>query len=361
MVIWARIVLLAIALGFTTATAAAVGIECAAGSWAAERICADPDLSALNARLAERSEQVAAAARKKTLRALIEMAGDDWAATLETCQTAENPKPCLERRMRRRIDTLSLMGRLLAGPALPPDPVRSCSGDRKPKETAACLDSLFAAADTAYALFADALEVSLAAVNTQVSTGRDGGGTANQAAEAFRDYRAAACALRALSPLADEGGKGIVACQTMLTLRETADIVTLLGREPHWSDLLDEVAPAMRACLDKLREHDVELRVVDIRTAAEGERVIRVMGSRGAYDCTAIGETAAGIDSASAADRRANQAAAIFIPVAGARAPEEVLAVTPDIEPACYDVTAAIVARVRLSGWIATSRCATGG
>jgi hypothetical protein len=358
MFIWARIVLLAVSLCFCAATARAVGIECSGGSWAAGRICADPDLSALNARLAERSEQVIAAAHKKTLRALIEVAEDDWSTTLDSCRTAENPTRCLERRMRRRIDALTLMGRLLAGPAIPPDPVRSCGGDRKPKEIAACLESLFAAADTAYALFADALEVSLAAVNMQVSTGRDGGGTANQAAEAFRNYRAAACALRALSPLADDGAKGILACQTALTLRETADILALLGRDRHWSESLDEVAPAMRACLDKLRELDVELRVIDIRTAAEGERVIRVMGSRGAYDCTAIGETAAGIESASVQDRRANQAAAIFIPVAGARAPQEVLAVMPDIEPACYDVAAAIVARVRLSGWIATSRCA---
>ena len=69
-----------------------------------------------------------------------------------------------------------------------------------------------------------------------------------------------------------------------------------MGRDRHWSENLGDYAPAIRACFDRLRDQDVELRVIDIRPREEGELSIRILGSRGGYDCTAIGQTVGGIE-----------------------------------------------------------------
>ncbi|MBL8905987.1 MAG: hypothetical protein JNM20_04845 [Rhizobiales bacterium] len=334
-------------------------VDCVADDWAGDRICADPDLRDLDQRLASRLAQVIGATRKKTLGGLIQTAQEDWIATLDTCRGAADPKPCLTRRIERRLDALTLLWRLMAGPSLPPDPARTCTSGERAKRKEACLDSFLAAADVGYSLFAEAFELSLATVNIQ-ATGPDGGASANKAAEAFRDYRTAACAVRALSPMVGAAKGSIVACEAALTLRETTDLIALTGRDPHWSENLREHAPSIRACLDRLRDHDVELRVIDIRQREEGERSIRILGSRGGYDCAAIGETVSSIEPASIKDGRAGAGDAIFVPVAGTRAPDDLLATPLSAEAACYDVSAAIVAPARLSGWIATSRCADG-
>jgi hypothetical protein len=334
-------------------------VDCIGDDWATDRICADPDLRELSRRLSERFHQAVEATRRKTLRSLIATAQEDWAATLDTCRSAGDPKPCLTRRIGRRFDALTLLWRLMAGPSLPPDPARTCASGERAKRSEACLDSFLAAADVGYSLIADAFELSLATVNIQ-ATGPDGGASANKAAEAFRDYRTAACAVRALSPMVEAAKGSVIACEAALTLRETADLVALMGRDHHWSESLQDYAPAIRACFDRLRDQDVELRVIDIRPREEGERSIRILGSRGGYDCAAIGETVGGIEPVSLKDGRAGTGDAIFVPVAGTRAPDELLAMPLGGDARCYDVKATIVAPARLSGWIATSRCADG-
>jgi len=341
------------------ASSKAQTVDCIADDWAGDRICADPDLRELNQRLSARLSQVLEATRKKTLRSLIETAQEDWDATLDTCRSATDPKPCLTRRIARRLDALTLLWRNLAGPALPPDPARTCASGERATRAEICFDSFLAAADVGYSLIAEAFELSLATVNIQ-AIGPDGGAAANKAAEAFRDYRTAACAVRALSPMVETAKGSIVACEAALTLRETADLIALMGRERHWSENLGEYAPSIRACLDRLRDHDVELRVIDIRAREDGEHGIRILGSRGGYDCTVIGQTVSGIEPVPLKDGRAGAGDAIFVPVAGTRAPDDLLATPLGAEAACYDVSAAIVAPARLSGWIATSRCADG-
>ena len=357
-----RLATLCLLLGLLLAPVTASGqtVECETDGWASDRICADPDLLALNERLAARLRQVVDSTRKKTLRSLIVTAQSDWVDTLDTCRSGADPKPCLARRMQRRLDALTLLWRLLAGPSLPPDPARTCSAGGRPERGEACLNSFLAGADVVYSLISDAYELSLATVNIQATAGPDGGSSANQAAEAFRDYRAAACAVRAMSPLAESGKGGVVACQAAFTLRETADLLALMGRDRHWSENLPDYAPAIRACLDRLRDQDVELRVIDIRPGEEGERKIRILGSRGGYDCAAMGETASGIEAVTLKDGHAGAGDAIFVPVAGTRPPQELLATPLGSEAACYDIDAAIVAPARLSGWVATSRCAEG-
>ncbi len=334
-------------------------VDCVGDDWAGERICADPDLRERDQHLAARLLQVIEATRKKTLRSLIQAAQEDWAATLDTCRSAADPKPCLTRRIARRVDALTLLWRLMAGPSLPPDPARTCASGERAKRTEACLNSFLAAADVGYSLIAEAFELSLATVNIQ-GTGPDGGAEANKAAEAFRDYRTAACAVRALSPMVEAKEGSIIACEAALTLRESADLIRLMGRNHHWSENLGEYAPAIRACFDRLRDQDVAPRVIDILPREEGERSIRILGSRGGYDCVAIGQTVSGIEPVPVEDGRAGAGDAIFVPVAGTRAPDELLATPLGGEAACYDVAAAIVAPTRLSGWIATSRCAEG-
>ena len=95
-------------------------------------------------------------------------------------------------------------------------------------------------------------------------------------------------------------------------------------------------------------------------TGAVLEAMILPALARGGYDCAAIGQTVSGIEPVSIRDGRAGAGDAIFVPVAGTRAPDELLAMPLGAEAACYDVNAAIVAPARLSGWIATSRCADG-
>jgi hypothetical protein len=350
---------LILSLGFFASPGTAQTVDCVGDDWATDRICADPELRGLDQRLAARLSQLVSATRRKTLRSLIETAQEDWAATLGTCRTTGDPKPCLTRRIARRLDAMTLLWRLMAGPSLPPDPARTCASGERAKRSEACLDSFLAAADVGYSLIADAFELSLATVNIQ-ATGPDGGASASKAAEAFRDYRTAACAVRALSPMVEAAKGGVVACEAALTLRETADLLTLMGRERHWSENLVDYAPAIRACFDRLREQDVELRVIDIRPLEEGERGIRILGSRGGYECLAIGETVSDITPAPLKDGRAGTGDAIFVPVAGTRAPADLLATPLGGEAACYDIDAAIVAPARLSGWIATSRCAQG-
>jgi hypothetical protein len=117
-----------------------------------------------------------------------------------------------------------------------------------------------------------------------------------------------------------------------------------------------DYAPSFRACLDRGREEDVDLRIIDV-FMDDGDEVIRLMGSRGRYDCSAIGETVSAFVPVQSRSARPGEAEAIFIPVQGQRTPESVLASSGGRKADCYETRAVIAAEARLSGWIAVSHC----
>lgn len=319
-------------------------------------VCSDPALLALNEDLAAREALLARAPMHQAFRGELEAAHAEWEAGLDDCAAAKNPAACYRKRLDQRIAVLGLLNRLFAGPRLPGDAVKACSV--RGEAFGACEQTLFAAADTVYAIAARAFETSLAAVNIQTPTAPDGGSQAATAEDAFRAWRSAECLALGQSPIVNRAGAGgTIACQVELTWKQLATLAGLLGRKPHWSERVSEYAPGFRACLDRGREEDVDLRIIDVIPSAGGGEIIRMMGSRGRYDCAAVGETVSAFAPADSRTARPSEAEAIFVPVQGQRRPETVLA-SPGGKPAdCYETQAVIAAEARLSGWIAVSLC----
>lgn len=333
------------------ASPAAASVSCEIG---ASLVCTDPALMALNDELAAREALLAKAPMHQAFRSELEVANDEWQAALDDCSQAGNAVACYQKRLTQRIAILVLLNRLFAGPHLPGDAVKACTA--RGQAFASCYDNLFAAADTVYAITARAFETSLAAVNIQTPTAPDGGGQASTAEETFRAWRTAECTALNQSPMVSKAG-GIVACQVELTWRELSTLAALLGRKPHWSERVSDYAPAFRACLDKGREEDVDLRIIDAFPSDGGGEIIRLMGSRGRYDCAAVAATVSSFTPTAGRIPRPGEAEAIFVPVQGQRRPETVLA-SPGGKPAdCYETQAIIAAEARLSGWIAVSLC----
>lgn len=334
------------------ASPAVASVSCEVGT---SLVCTDPALMALNEELAAREELLAKAPMHQAFRSELEAANDEWQAALDDCSQAGNAAACYQKRLTQRIAILVLLNRLFAGPHLPGDAVKACTA--RGQAFGSCYDNLFAAADTVYAITARAFETSLAAVNIQTPTAPDGGGQASTAEETFRAWRTAECTALNQSPMVDRGeAGGVIACQIELTWRELTTLAALLGRKPHWSERVMDYAPGIRACLDKGREEDVDLRIIDVFPDGGGE-VIRLMGSRGRYDCAAVAATVSSFTPTMGRIPRPGEAEAIFVPVQGQRRPETVLA-SPGGKPAdCYETQAIIAAEARLSGWIAVSLC----
>ncbi|WP_119390680.1 hypothetical protein [Taklimakanibacter lacteus] len=334
--------------GSFLATPAAANVSC---DGAATLVCTDSALRALNEDLGAREALLKAAAMHPAFRSELAEANEDWEAAIEDCAASANAAACYGKRLTQRIAVFDLLKRLFAGPHLPQSAVEACSA--RGAASNACYDGLFAAADTVYAITARAFQTSLAAVNIQTPTAPDGGTQASTAEEAFRAWRTAECAALSQSPMIEQGeAGGVIACQIDLTWRELSGLAALLGRQPHWSERIPDYAPRIRACLDRGRDDDVDLRVVDIFMSEDGE-VIRLMGSRGRYDCSALAGTISSFAATQGRSVRPGEGEAAFIPVQGLRPPEQVLAA----KAGCYETQAVIVAEARLSGWVAVSHC----
>ena len=318
-------------------------------------VCTDPQLRALNDELAARQDLVDEATMHKAFRSELETANTEWEAALDDCAAATNAASCYRKRLEQRLAVLGLLKRLFAGPHLPKSAVKACTARAEPARS--CYQSLFAAADTVYAIAASAFETSLAAVNIQTPTAPDGASEAASAEEAFRTWRTAECKALSQSPMTEQGeAGGLLACEIELTWKELATLAGLLGRRPHWSERILDYAPRLRACFDRGRDVDVDLRVIDVFAGDAGE-IIRLMGSRGRYDCSATETTVSSFLPSQGRTVRPGEAEAIFVPVQGSRPPEAVLASPGGRKADCYETQAVIAAEARLSGWIAVSHC----
>jgi hypothetical protein len=318
-------------------------------------VCTDAQLRALKDELAAREELIADAPMHQAFRSELEAANTEWEAAIDDCAAADNSGFCYRRRLEQRIAVLDLLKRLFAGPHLPKSAVRACTARGEPQ--ASCYENLFASADTVYAIAARAFETSLAAVNIQTPTVPDGASEASSAEEAFRTWRTAECKALSQSPMVEQGeAGGLLACQIQLTWKELTTLAELLGRRPHWSERVLDYAPRFRACFDRGREEDVDLRVIDVFASDAGE-LIRMMGSRGRYDCAAVETTVSSFLPAQAHAARPGEAEAVFVPVQGSRPPESVLSSAGGRKADCYETQAVIAAQARLSGWVAVSHC----
>lgn len=318
-------------------------------------LCTDAQLHALKNELAARQNLVDEAPMHKAFRGELEVANSEWGAALDDCAAATNATLCYRKRLQRRIAVLDLLERLFAGPHLPSSAVKACTARAGP--VGACYENLFAAADTVYAIAANAFETSLAAVNIQTPTAPDGASEASSAEEAFRRWRTAECQALSQSPMTKQGeAGGLLACEVELTWKELATLAELLGRRPHWSERVPDYAPRFRACLDRGRDEDADLRVTDVFPGAAGE-IIRLVGSRGRYDCLAIETTVSSFSPPQDRRARPDEGEAVFIPVQGSRPPEAVLSLPGGKTAGCYETHAVIAAEARLSGWVAVSHC----
>jgi hypothetical protein len=289
------------------------------------------------------------------LRGEIKQSEEDWRAGLAECDTSKDITACYRTRLQQRLAVMALLSRLFAGPHLVNDPAQGCAAQKR--DIRRCVDEAFTTADIAYGIMARALATSLSTVDIQSTSSQDGGSVAVRAEDAFRAWRSAECQLLELSPLVEKRSGGAVSCEVAHTWREVAELASLLGRAAHWSEQIDEIAGGVRACLDRGRDEDVELRVIDVFRDDEAGQIIRLLGSRGRYDCVATGNVASEFSPVPAKASRPGEGAAIFVPVRGLRSPQDVLATMPNRSADCYETAAVIQADARLSGWIALSRC----
>lgn len=317
-------------------------------------ICQDSELSGINREIARREQVLAGAAMHPALRGEIGQSDEDWQEGLADCAGLKNSKSCYQIKLQQRLGVMALLTRLFGGPHLAGDPANACAAQRR--EIQKCADEMFTAADTAYGIMARALATSLATIDLQNTASPDGGSIAEKAEETFRGWRSAECQTLELSPIVKKGQGGTVSCEARLTWHELEQLAGLLGREAHWSERVEEIAPGIRACLDRARDEDVELRVIDVFDDTEG-RIVRLLGSRGRYDCVSSGGIATEFSPIAASFVRPGEGTAIFIPVQGLRSPQDLLATMPARGADCYETSAIIQAGAKLSGWIALSRC----
>lgn len=347
-----RLFAAALVLGGLAAPAAAAEMGCDPPD---SMVCTDAQLRALKDELEARAELIAEAPMHQAFRSELEAANAEWEAAIDDCTAANNAGFCYRRRLEQRIAVFDLLKRLFAGPHLPKSAVKACTARGEPSSS--CYENLFASADTVYAIAARAFETSLAAVNIQTPTVPDGASEAAAAEEAFRTWRTAECKALSQSPMVEQGeAGGLLACQIQLTWKELSTLAELLGRRPHWSERVLDHAPRFRACLDRGREEDADLRIIDVFSTDAGE-IIRLMGSRGRYDCSAVAETVSSFLPAQSRQARPGEAQAVFVPVQGTRPPEAVLAAPGGRNAECYETQAIIAAEARLSGWMAVSHC----
>ena len=347
-----RLVAVALLLGGLASPAVAAEAGCEP---ATSIICTDAQLRVLKDELDRRAGLIAEAPMHQAFRSELEAANTEWEAAIDDCAAATNPGFCYRRRLEQRIAVLDLLKRLFAGPHLPKSAVKACTARGDPSNT--CYEGLFASADTVYAIAARAFEISLAAVNIQTPTVPDGASEASSAEEAFRTWRTAECKALSQSPMIEQGeAGGLLACQIQLTWQELSTLASLLGRKAHWSERVIDYAPRFRACFDRGREEDVDLRVVDVFASDVGE-IIRLMGSRGRYDCAAVADTVSSFLPTQSRSARPGEAEAVFVPVQGSRPPETVLGGPGGKKAECYETQAIIAAEARLSGWMAVSHC----
>jgi hypothetical protein len=318
-------------------------------------ICTDAQLRALKDELDRRAMLIGEMPMHQAFRGELEAVNGEWEAGIDGCAAADNAGFCYRRRLEQRIAVLDLLERLFAGPHLPKSAVKACTARGEP--SARCYENLFASADTVYAIVARAFETSLATIDIQTPTVPDAASQASSAEEAFRTWRTAECTALSRSPLVERGeAGGLLACQVELTWNELTTLAKLLGRRPHWSERILDYAPRLRTCLDRGREEDVDLRVIDVFASDAGE-IIRLMGSRGRYDCAAVETTVSSFMPARSDSARPGEAEAVFVPVQGSRPPESVLGSVGGRQADCYETRAVIAAEARLSGWIAVSHC----
>ena len=321
----------------------------------AELVCKDAELAGINETIAVREQLLAGAAMHQALRGEIEQSDEDWRAGVADCEAIKDAKACYRVRLQQRLAVVTLFSRLFAGPHLVNDPARACAAQRR--DIKRCVDDTFTAADTVYGIMARALAASLSTIDIQSTSSQDGGSVAERAEDAFRAWRSAECRLLELSPIVETRSGGAVSCEAALTWREVEELAGLLGRAAHWSEQIGETAGGIRVCLDRGRDEDVELRVVDIFRDDEAGQIVRLLGSRGRYDCVVTGNVASEFSPVPAKASRPGEGAAVFVPVQGLRSPQDVLATMPDKGADCYETSAIIQADARLSGWIALSRC----
>ncbi len=318
-------------------------------------VCTDAQLRELKDELDALQTLIDETPMHQAFRSELEAANTEWEAAIDDCAVPTDAAVCYRGRLEQRIAVLDLLIRLFAGPHLPKSAVKACRARGEP--VSSCYEGLFAAADTVYAITASAFETSLAAVNIQTPTAPDGASEASSAEEAFRTWRTAECKALSQSPIIEQGeAEGLLACEIELTWRELATLAELLGRRPHWSERVIDYAPRFRACFDRGRDEDVDLRVIDVFAGNAGE-IIRLMGSRGRYDCSAIETTVSSFLPSQSDTVRPGEGEAIFIPVQGSKPPGAMLTSIGGTKPDCYETQAIIAAEARLSGWIAVSHC----
>jgi hypothetical protein len=195
-------------------------------------ICTDAQLRALMNELYARQALIDETPMHQAFRSELDAANTEWQAAIDDCDAAANAAFCYRRRFEQRIAVLDLLKRLFAGPHLPTSAVMACWARGGP--AGSCYESLFAAADTVYAITASAFVTSLAAVNVRTPTAPDVASETSSTEEAFRTWRTAECKTLSQSPIIEQGeAGGVLACEIELTCKELATLAELLSRRPH--------------------------------------------------------------------------------------------------------------------------------
>lgn len=261
-------------------------------------ICNTADLKALELRV-----HVATARIKAVLAAPAAKALDrndlEWRASRDRCETEKLPQQCLEWSFYERLELLTAMTGLFAGPRHFGDPLRVCWKISESEDQAErCLGKRLNEARTGAGLMAAGIADALAKRDRQDGADGDALASFHAAQEAFETYADALC-LSEASALGEGIGRrlGRIACVVRQWQARTLDMERLVpGRRSHWSEHPGRAAQMLEACRAVLPEGvDRETtRLIDVTDGGVNGPALRLSTGKGKrIDCLAP-ETAGG-------------------------------------------------------------------
>ena len=255
-------------------------------------ICNSADLKALELRVDEATARIRSVVEAPVAKAL-DRDDREWRRSRDRCETEKLPQQCLEWSFYERLELLTAMTGLFAGPRHFGDPLRVCWKISESEEQAErCLDKRLNEARTGAELMAAHIEDALAKRDRQDGAAGDALASFHAAQEAFGTYADALC-LSEASALGEGVGRklGRIACVVRQWQARTLDMERLVpGRRSHWSESPGRAADMLEACRAVLPEgiDREKTRLMDVADGGVNGPALRLGTGKGKrIDCLA--------------------------------------------------------------------------
>ncbi len=215
-----------------------------------------------------------------------------WRAGRSDCKEDALPQQCMEWRYYARVETITHLTTMFAGPRRFGDPLQVCWKNAEgEKDVQKCLDRRLAEVRTGLGIIAMAVRAVLEKRDKVAGSAGDAAATFDAAQGLFPAYTEAAC-LSEAAALGQGLGRtlGQAACNIRAWRLRAVDVLRFLPDLPvHWSSNVQVAQDSFARCLDHARGAKLRgpLRVSGYTAQPDNRLRVHLRGERGArHDCT---------------------------------------------------------------------------